>query len=99
MHAAILDNHDVTGLPIDPFAVMDVMAAAFEDVEHGAVQVTVLLPVSARCIDLDMRLDRLGDGRRLRTDDVFSVKLRPTFPGKIAGRIDARLLDQRLVAV
>ena len=69
MDAAVLDDHDVAGLPVDAAAVMDVMAAAFEHIEHGAVQVAVLLAVGAGRIGLDMRLDRLRDGRRLRIDE------------------------------
>ena len=61
MHAAVLDEHDVARLPRNMPAVMDVVAAALEDIEHGAVQMPVLLAVGARRIGLDMGLDRLRD--------------------------------------
>src|ERR1035437_989167 len=99
MHAAVLDDHYISGLPIDLFAVVNVVATALEHVEHSTVQVAVLLSVSARRIDFDMRFNRLGDGRSLRAYDVFAEELWPAFPGKIARRIDTRLLDQRLVEI
>ena len=78
---------------------MDVVAAALEHVEHGAVQMAVLLSVGARRVDLDMGLDRLGDCGGLRADHVLAVKLRAALPGHVARRIDPRLLEQRLVEV
>src|SRR5206468_3917907 len=59
MNAAVLDDHRVAGLPLDAPPVVDIMAAALEDVEDGAVEMPVLLAVSAGGVDLDMRLDRL----------------------------------------
>ncbi len=59
MHAAGLDDHDVAGLPVDPPAVMDVMAAALQHEEHRAVQMPVFLAERSRPIGLDMRFDRL----------------------------------------
>ena len=81
MHAAILDDHHIAGLPRDVAAVMDVVTVAFEHVEHGAVHMAVLLAEGARAIGLDMRLDRLRDHRRLRRDDLLAVLLRPALPG------------------
>ena len=43
VHAAVLDEHDVAGLPVDVPAVMDVVAVALEHVEHRAVEMAVLL--------------------------------------------------------
>jgi len=96
MHAAVLDEHDVAGLPLDATAVMDVVAAPFEHVEAGAVEMAVLLAVGAGRVDLDVGFDRLGDGRVLRTDDVLAV-----LPGHLstARRAKSRpgSLDQLLV--
>ena len=61
MHAAVLDEHEVARLPVEALAVVDVVAAPLEHVEHGAVHMSVLLAVGAGRVDLDMRLDRLGD--------------------------------------
>src|SRR5271156_3439254 len=44
VHAGILDQHDVTGLPLHITAVMHVMAVALEYVEHRAVEMAVFLP-------------------------------------------------------
>src|SRR5215472_8554859 len=43
VHAAVLDQHHVAGLPFDVAAVMDVVAVALEHVEHRAIEMTVLL--------------------------------------------------------
>jgi|SRR6516164_5116263 hypothetical protein len=82
--ATVLNNHDVTGLPIDPLSVMDVVAAPLEYVKHGTIQVAVLLSERSWCIDLNVRFNRLSDGRGLWTNDMFAVQLRPAFPWKIA---------------
>src|SRR4051794_31238462 len=99
MHAAVLDDHHIAGLPGNMPAVMDVMAAALDHVEHRAVEMPVLLPVSARRVDLDMRLDRLRHVGVRRADDVLAVELRAALPWTFARRIDARLLHQRLVEI
>src|SRR5215813_6594486 len=99
VHAAVLHEHDVAGLPWDVPAVVDVVAAPLEHVEAGAVEMAVLLPVRAGCVDLDMRLDRLGDGRVLRADDVLAVLAGPALPRHVARGVDARRFDQLLVEV
>jgi hypothetical protein len=48
---------DVAGLPIDAPPVMDIVAAPLDDVEHGAVQMPVLLAVRTRPVSLDMGFD------------------------------------------
>src|SRR6185312_17085389 len=93
MDAAVLDDHHVAGLPGDVLAVVHVVAAALEHVEHGAVQVAVLLSVGARRVDLDMGLDRLRDGGGLRADHVLAEKLRSAFPRHVARGIDPRPLE------
>ena len=59
MHAAVLDQHHVAGLPWDPPAVMHVVAVALEHVEHRAVEMAVLLAAGLGRIGLDVGLDRL----------------------------------------
>src|SRR5262245_24609300 len=97
VHAAVLHEHHVAGLPGNVPAVMDVVAASLEHVEAGAVEMAVLLAIGAGRVDLDMRLDRLGDGCVLRADDVLAVLAGPAFPRHVARGIDARGLDQLLV--
>ena len=94
MHAAGLDNHDVTGLPVDAAAVMDVIAAALQDKEHRAVEMAVLLPERTRAIGFNMGFDRLADGSRAGGDARFAVMLRAAFPRLVAKRKHARLLQQ-----
>ena len=85
MDAAVFDDHDVPRLPLDPLAVVNVMASALEHVEYGTVQVAVLLSVGSGCVDLDMRLNRLRHRGRLRADNVFAEQLRAALPRKGAG--------------
>src|SRR5487761_136545 len=73
VHAAVLDQHEVARLPVEPLAVVDVVAATLEHVEHGAVHVSMLLSMSARCVDLDVGLDRLRDCGGKRADHVLAV--------------------------
>ena len=84
MHRAVLDQHHVAGLPFDAAAVMDIVAVAFEDVEHRAVEVSVLLAGGLWRIGLDVGLDRLDDRCRLRADHAFAEHLRPALPGHVA---------------
>src|SRR6516165_2351653 len=99
MDATVLDDHHVAGLPGDMAAVVHVMAAALEHVEHSAVEVAVLLPVSPRRVGLDMRFHRLDDGGRLRADHALAELAGAALPRHVAGRIDPLLLEQRLVEV
>src|SRR6266446_628789 len=99
VHTGALDDHHVARFPVDAAAVMDVVAAAFEHVEHGAVEVPVLLAVGAGCVAFDVGLDRLHNVGGLRAHDVLAVERRPPFPGVVARRIDPRLLEQGLVDV
>src|SRR5262249_59664362 len=88
-----------TRLPRNVPAVVHVMAAALEHVEHRAVEMTVLLAVGARRIGLDMRLHRLNDRGGLRTDDALAELAGAALPGHLLRRVDALLLEQRLVEV
>ena len=97
--AAVLDDHHVARLPGNVPAVVHVMAAALEYVEHRAVEVAVLLAVGTRRIGLDMRLHRLDDGGRLRADDALAVLAGASLPRHLLGGIDPLLLEQRLVEV
>src|SRR4051812_5216295 len=94
MHAAGFDDHDVAGLPIDAAAVMNVIAAPFDDEEHGAVQMAVLLAEGTGTIGFDMRLDGLANRCRAGRDAGFAVMLRPALPGLVAKRKHARLIEQ-----
>src|SRR5262249_16398462 len=99
VHAAVLDEHHVTGLPRNVAAVVHVVAAALEHVEAGAVEVAVLLAVGARRVDLDVGLDRLGDVGVLRADGVLAVLAGTALPRHVGRRVDPRRLEQLLVEV
>src|SRR6516165_1671201 len=99
VNAAVLDNHHVACFPRNMPAVVHVMAAAFEDIEHGAVEVAVLLTVGPGGVRLDVGLQRLNDAGGLRADHAFAELARPALPWHLLGRIDALLLKQRLVEV
>src|SRR6516164_6949836 len=99
MDAAVFDAHPVAGLPGGVPAIVHVMAAALEHVEHRAVEVAVLLAVGPRRVGLDMRFHRLDDGGRLWADHALAELAGAALPRHVAGRIDPLLLQQRLVEV
>ena len=97
VHAGVLDQHHVAGLPRDVAAVVHVMAVALEHVEHRAVEMAVLLAGGARRIGLDVRLDRLRDVDGLRRDHALAVMAGPALPRHVLRREHPRLVDQLLV--
>ena len=99
VHAAVLDQHHVAGLPFHVAAVMDVMAVALEHVEHRAVEMAVLLAGIERRIAFDMRFDRLHDVDGARRDDVLAVHRRSALPRMILRGVDARLFEELLIEV
>src|SRR5262249_44241385 len=99
MDATVLDDHHVAGLPGDVPAIVHVMAAALEHVEHRAVEVAVLLAVGLGRVGLDMRFHRLDNAGRLRADHALAELAGAALPRHLAGRIDPLLLEQRLVEV
>src|SRR5216683_6745212 len=60
VHAVVMDDRDVAGLPIVANAVVDLVARAIENVERGLVDVPVLLGLAARRILLEMDVKGLG---------------------------------------
>ena len=66
MHAGVLHQHHVAGLPFHVAAVVHVVAVALEHVEHRAVEMAVLLAGVERRVALDVQFDRLHDRDRLR---------------------------------
>src|SRR5262245_50364285 len=99
VHARAFHDHHVARFPVDAAAVVDVMAAAFEYIEYGAVEMPVLLAVGAGRVAFDVGLDRLHHIGGLRAHDVLAEERRPSFPGMVARRIHTRLLQQGLVDV
>jgi hypothetical protein len=85
MHAAVLDDHHVAGLPRNMPAVVHVVAAALQYVEHRAVEMAVLLAGGHRGIGLDVRFDRLGDVDRLGRDHALAEMSGPALPGHVLG--------------
>ncbi len=99
VHAAVLDQHHVAGLPGDLAAVMNVIAVALEHIEHRAVEVAVLLAAGLGSVGLDVGLDGLDDRGRLRADHALAEHLRPALPGHVLRGVDPLFLFQRLVEV
>ena len=97
MHAAVLDQHHVAGLPGNVAAVVHVMAVALEHVEHRAVEMAVLLAGGARRVGLDVRFDRLRDVDGLGRDHALAVMSGAALPGHVLRREHPRLVDQLLV--
>src|SRR5215471_2346019 len=97
MHATVLDDHHIASLPRDVAAVVYVVAAALEHVEHRAVEVAVLLAEGARRVGLDVRFHRLDDGGGLRADHALAELAGPALPRHLVRGIDALLFEQRLV--
>ncbi len=96
VNAGVLDQKGIARFPVQAFPVVNVVALAFEDVEHRGIHVAVLLAVAVRGKDIEVRLDRLCDLHRLRIDKMFAVVLRPALPLPVGRVIDARLVEQLL---
>src|SRR5229473_3399690 len=60
VHAVVMDDRDVAGLPVVANAVVDFVACAIENVERRLVDVPVLLGLAAGGILLEMDVKRLG---------------------------------------
>src|SRR5262245_42058033 len=80
-------------------AVVDVVPAALEHVEHGTVEMAVLLAIGARRVSLDVRFHRLDDAGRLRADHALAELTGTALPRHVTRRIDPLLLQQSLVEV
>src|SRR5947199_62630 len=61
MNTGIFHDHRIAGFPVDPPAIMDVMALALEDVKYRAIHVAMSLAVAARRETIDVTLNRLRD--------------------------------------
>ena len=59
VHAVIVNDGDVAGLPVVADAVVNLEAAAVKDVEDRFVHVTVPLRLAARGVLLEMDVQRL----------------------------------------
>ena len=75
MHAVVVDDRDVAGLPVVAHAVVDLVALAIEDVEGRLVHVAVLLRLATRGVLLQVDVEHLGDAV-LRLDVVTAEGLR-----------------------
>ncbi|OLS99727.1 hypothetical protein BJF90_38370 [Pseudonocardia sp. CNS-004] len=76
VHAVVVHDRDVAGLPVVALAVVDLVAVAVEDVERGLVDVAVLLRLPAGAVLLQVEVEGLGDAV-LRLHVVAAVGLRP----------------------
>jgi hypothetical protein len=94
MHAPILHYGGVAGLPIDARAIVDVITLPLENVKDRAVDVSVLLSVTARCEHIDVRLNALRDGCILRIDDVLAEFGGSAFERHGLAFIHARLFQE-----
>src|SRR5215510_4981695 len=59
MHAVVVHDRDVAGLPVVAHAVVDLVAGAVEDVEGGLIDMAVLLGGAARRVFLEVDVQRL----------------------------------------
>src|SRR5262249_43702531 len=60
VHAIVMHDRDIAGLPVVARAVVDFVARAIENVEGGLVHMAVLLSLCARGIFLEVKVQRLG---------------------------------------
>ncbi len=72
---------------------MDVVTAALEHVEHGAVEVPVLLAIGAGRIAFDVGLDRLHHIGGLRAHHVLAVERRPALPNSLRNMVRLDLAE------
>src|SRR5262249_21329897 len=89
VHAVVMNNRDITGLPIVANAVVDFVARAIENIERRLVYVSVLLGLATRRILLEMNVKRLG-APVLRLDIVPAEMLRATVELEILSLDNAR---------
>ena len=89
VHAIVMHDRDVAGLPVVADAVVDLVAGAVEDVERGLVDVAVLLGGAAGRIFLEMDVQRLG-AAVLRLDVVAAEMLRAAVELELLALDDAR---------
>ncbi len=63
MHAVVVDDGDIAGLPVVADAVVNLVACTVKDVEGGLVDVPVLLRGAAGRVFLEVDVERLGAAR------------------------------------
>ena len=85
MDAGVLDDTGVAGLVGMLHTVVNIGAAAVEDIEHRRIHVPVLLADGAGRQQVDMAFDGLADGYRSRIDHRLGPELRPALPGEVGG--------------
>src|SRR5262245_33579643 len=76
VHAVVVHDRDVPGLPIVAEIVMNLVTGAVEDVEGGLVDMAMLLAPATRTVFLDMQMKVLGNAV-LRLDIMSGIGLRP----------------------
>ena len=91
VHAVVVHDRDVAGLPVVADAVVDLVALAVEDVERRFVDVTVLLRLAARPVLLEMQVERLRDA-------VLGLDVVPAVGLRAVDELDRRALATRGIA-
>src|SRR5262252_9988292 len=93
VHAVVMDDRDVAGLPIVTNAVMDFVARSIENIERRLIHMSVLLGLAAGGILLEMKVKRLG-APVLRLDIMAAEMLRATVQLEILALDDSRQAPQ-----
>lgn len=78
MHTVVVHDHHVTGRPVVPLAVVDLVADAVENVERRFVHVSVLLRLTSGAVFLEMDMEQLADAV-LRLDVMTAIGLGPVY--------------------
>src|SRR5205823_9032785 len=88
MHAVIVDDRNVAGLPVVAHAVVHLVAGAVEDVERRLVDVAMLAVDTARRVFLEVDMQRLR--KSIGGLDVMPAEsLRPVVELEVAALDDA----------
>ena len=94
MNAAILHDHRVACLPVQPFAIVHVVPLALEHEENGAVHVAVFLTAPPGGEYVHVRLDGLCDFYGVGVDDALVEILWSAPPLPVPDLVHARLREQ-----
>ena len=98
VHAVVVHDRDVAGFPVVADAVVDLEAAAVEDVEDRFVDVPVLLRLAARGVFLEVDVQRLAEAV-FGFHVVLGEGLRSRLERDLGALLDARQFAQPLQLV
>ena len=98
VHAVVVHDRDIAGFPVVANAVVDLEAAAVEDVEDRFVDVPVLLRLAARGVFLEVDVQRLAEAV-FGFHVVLGEGLRSRLERDLGALLDARQFAQPLQLV